>query len=533
MADGMPDGIPEESGYFSLGWEVARWAEQNLAQPDGERAGQPWRWTRSQLNWVVWWYAVDENGRWLYRRGQIVLPKGAGKSPLVAALGCCELAGPVVFDGFGAGGVPIGRPHPSPWVQLAAVSQDQTTNTMSLVIQMLREGLANDNIPGLDTGLSRIFTPGGRLEPVTASAPSREGQRLTAAVLDETHHWLEANGGHRLAATIRRNLAKMGGRSIETTNAWRPGDDSVAERTAEYADKIAEGRVKDPGLLRWHRQAPADTLLGDETSLREGLEYAYGDSHWVDLDRIVAEVYDPATSPEDSRRFYLNAVVTAEDSLVAPPEWDALVSEERIVPGDEIVLGFDGGKTDDATALVAIRIRDRLAQPLGIWEQPDGPEGREWQVDRSVVDGTVRQAMETYKVRAFFADVALWESYIDAWSQDFRRALTVKASAHSAIGRDMRNGLQELTQHNERLLAAIAHGQFSHTGDRTLRRHVLNARRRPNRYGLSFGKDVAKSQRKVDGYAAMMLADLARHRLLESGKYRQKRKTSGRVVVLR
>lgn len=222
-----------------------------------------------------------------------------------------------------------------------------------------------------------------------------------------------------------------------------------------------------------------------------------------------------------------------KDSLVAPPEWDALVSEERIVPGDEIVLGFDGGKTDDATALVAIRIRDRLAQPLGIWEQPDGPEGREWQVDRSVVDGTVRQAMETYKVRAFFADVALWESYIDAWSQDFRRVLTVKASAHSAIGRDMRNGLQELTQHNERLLAAIAHGQFSHTGDRTLRRHVLNARRRPNRYGLSFGKDVAKSQRKVDGYAAMMLADLARHRLLESGKYRQKRKTSGRVVVLR
>ncbi|HEY9416871.1 MAG TPA: hypothetical protein VIQ30_19110, partial [Pseudonocardia sp.] len=242
MADGLPDGLPEDHGYFSLGYGVAQWAEQMVAQPDGDEAGRPWRWTRSQLNFVVWWYAIDEAGKWLYRRGQIVLPKGAGKSPLVAALGCCELAGPVIFDGWDASGLPVGRPHPSPWVQLAAVSQDQTVNTMSLVIQMLREGKATDYVDGLDTGLSRIFTDRGRLEPVTASAPSREGQRLTAAVLDETHHWLVANGGHRLAATIRRNLAKMGGRSLETTNAWRPGEDSVAERTSEYAAKIAEGK---------------------------------------------------------------------------------------------------------------------------------------------------------------------------------------------------------------------------------------------------------------------------------------------------
>jgi hypothetical protein len=33
-------------------------------------------------------------------------------------------------------------------VQLAAVSEAQTDNTMSLVIPMLREGRANDEIPG-------------------------------------------------------------------------------------------------------------------------------------------------------------------------------------------------------------------------------------------------------------------------------------------------------------------------------------------------------------------------------------------------
>lgn len=532
MADGLPDGLPEDHGYFSLGYGVAQWAEKHLAQPDGDEAGRPWRWTRSQLNFVVWWYAVDEDGKWLYRRGQIVLPKGAGKSPLVAALGCCELAGPTVLDGWDAAGNPVGRPHPSPWVQLAAVSQDQTVNTMSLVIQMLREGSASDVVPGIDTGLSRIFTEKGRLEPVAASAPSREGQRLTAAVLDESHHWLVANGGHRLAATIRRNLAKMGGRSLETTNAWRPGEDSVAERTSEYAAKIAEGKVRDPGLLTWHRQAPDGTELSDEASLRAGLKVAYGDSTWVDLDRIIGEIYDPGTSPDDSRRFYLNQIVSAEDSLIAPPEWALCGTEEKLREGDEIVLGFDGGKTDDATALVAMRVSDRLAQPIGIWERPDGPHAKGWEINRKQVSDLVANAFGTYAVRAFFADVALWESYIDEWAETYRDELLVRASPKSLVGWDMRGRQQDLTLATEALVAGIRDGKVRHISDPTLTRHVLNARRRPNRWGVSFGKENRESLKKVDGFAAMQLADMARRALLASpewAKRSKKRQRTGRV----
>jgi hypothetical protein len=450
----------------------------------------------------------------------------------VAALGACELAGPTVFDGWDASGNAVGRPHPSPWVQLAAVSQDQTVNTMSLVIQMLREGSGAESILGLDTGLTRIFTGRGRLEPVTASAPSREGQRLTAAVLDETHHWLVANGGHRLAATIRRNLAKMGGRSLETTNAWRPGEDSVAERTSEYAHKIAEGKVRDPGLLTWHRHAPEDTELADEDSLRAGLRQAYGDSTWVDLDRIVGEVYDPGTSPDDSRRFYLNLVVAAEDSLVAPAEWALCGTDDHLADGDEIVVGFDGGKTDDATALVAMRLSDRLVQPLGIWERPDGPLAVGWEVDRQHVSDLVAHAFGTYTVRGFFADVALWESYIDEWAETYRDELVVRASPKSPVGWDMRGRQQELTGATEALVAAIRDGKLRHVSSPVLTRHVLNARRRPNRWGVSFGKEHRESARKVDGFAAMQLADMARRALLASAdwsKAQKRRRRTGRV----
>jgi hypothetical protein len=292
--DGLPEGWPADHGIRTLGFGVIIWAETELAQPDGDNAGGPWQFRDSQGRMVAWWYAVNESGGYLFRRGQIVLPKGSGKSPIAAALSCCELAGPVVFDHFDddePGGA-VGRPHPSPLVQLAAVSQDQTDNTMTLVLSMLREGPASRHVAGLDTGITRVLTRNGKLQPVTASAASREGARLTAAILDETHLWTKTNGGHRLATTIRRNLGKMDGRSIETTNTWVAGELSVAENTSKYADLVAEGDLDlDESILRWHPQAGVEDL-GDEAALRAGLLHLYGDYPWVNIDRIVAEIYD-------------------------------------------------------------------------------------------------------------------------------------------------------------------------------------------------------------------------------------------------
>lgn len=522
--DGLPAGWPEDYELSSLGWEILDWGHAHLAQPDGETAGRPWEWRRWQIRWVVWWYAVDASGRFLFDRGQVVLIKGGGKSPTAGALGSCALGAPVVFDGFDANGRAVGRPQASPWVQLAAVSEDQTVNTMALVLSMLREGDAADVIPGLDLGLTRIYTANGRLEPVTASAPSREGQRLTDAILDESHLWLPGNGGLRLAATIRRNLAKMGGRSIETTNAWRAGEDSVAEGTAQYADMARDGKTRRARILRMHPTAHVPDLA-DEPTLRSALTTLYADMPWIDVDRIVSEVYDINTDPGDARRFYLNEITSADDALVSAAQYDACEVEARLEDGDAVTLGFDGGKTDDATALVACRVDDRLFEPLGIWE----PRGVE--VDRELVSEAVHRAFLRFKVVGFYADVALWESYIDAWSREYRGKLKVKASTTSAIGWDMRSRQQIATRGTERFAAAIRDGQIRHSGDAVLRRHVLNARKRHNRYGISFGKESRESPNKVDGFAAAQLADMARHDLIEKG-YRPSTGQKSRVIVM-
>jgi hypothetical protein len=63
--DGLPVGWPEDQGVKTAGPEILAWAQTTLSQPDGPRAGEHWEWRDSQVRFVLWWYALDEDGDWL------------------------------------------------------------------------------------------------------------------------------------------------------------------------------------------------------------------------------------------------------------------------------------------------------------------------------------------------------------------------------------------------------------------------------------------------------------------------------------
>jgi hypothetical protein len=115
-----------------------------------------------------------------------------------------------------------------------------------------------------------------------------------------------------------------------------------------------------------------------------------------------------------------------------------------------------------------------------------------------------------------YADVALWESYLADWQETYGEHVSVKAQLHKPFEWDMRGGNQaggskKVVEAHERLLTSIFDGKLRHAGqsselDRLLRSHVLNAVRRDTVHGVSFGKESGDSPRKIDGYAALMLA---------------------------
>ena len=389
---------------LTLGWQIADWLESYLKVPGGDLYGQPMIYVGWQLMALADWYAfeiVGRRARWLYRRGQIRLAKGTGKSPWAAGAVCLtELCGPSVFDGLDAYGQPVAKPHPAPWVQIAAASEDQAGNTYSAFRAMLQDSPLLDE-EAIDMGLTRTLLRNrtGKLEVVTAAAGSREGQPITAAVLDETHLWTRTNRGRMLYATIMRNLSKMGGRGLATTNAYDPGSESVAEQI-ELAAK------KRPGIMLYGPQYESEVQdLNDLVALRRGLEHTYRDAPWVDIDRIMEDCQDPDIKPEDIHRFHLNVNRSSDSALCDFP----YVSEIELEPGSSIAVGFDGSRNRDATAVVVEHMTSGVAYLAGYWERPLGlPKNSDWEVPRGEVLQVFDKLFSQYKVVRFKYDPAKW-----------------------------------------------------------------------------------------------------------------------------
>lgn len=508
-----PDGL-YSLPRWTLAWEAIEWCWEYLKQPDGPSADEPWRFTDEQARFLAWWYAVDEHGRFIYRRGVLRRMKGWGKDPLGAVLCAIEFVGPCRVGGW-SGGEPVAVPHPAAWVQTAAVAKDQTRNTMTLFPGLFtKEAIAEYHI---DLGKEIIYAERGRkrLEAVTSSPRALEGGRSSFTLMNETHHWVLSNEGHEMARVIRRNLGKSRdgqARALAITNAHQPGEDSVGERDWDGYLAIQEGQARSESFLYDSVEAPHGTVMADRVSLRNGLLAARGDSDWLDVERIIEEIYDPTTPPSESRRFYLNQIVAAEDAWVEPRAVHATARpDERIAEGDSVFMFGDGSKSDDATGLVLCRLSDGFIQVHHV-QQPKRGEI----VNRDAVDAAVIDANERYKVRAFWfdpshamdddatGDARFWWPLVDKWHERYGRKFSLHAvktgdRKHSVAFDMLKPAAQQLFQPAcEQLAHDIEEGIATHDGSSYLVAHMMNARRRPGRYGVGIGKEHRMSKRKVD-----------------------------------
>lgn len=493
----MPWRGAEYDGEFpSLGWQVLDWAQDSFRVPDGPFGGEPLMLTDEQATILVRFYQLDDRGQFVFRRAAVRRSKGWGKSPLLGIVALAELCGPARFDGWDAGGEPVGAPPRTPWIQVAAVSEDQTDNTYAALYTMASESELNGSV--LDVGLTRIHlaTGTGRLEPVTSAAGTREGQRLTFAVLDETHLWTATNGGRKLAATIRRNAGKMNGRSFESTNAHSPGENSVAESTYEASKKGAVG------LLYDSVEAPWVDDLTDRKSVIAGLRVAYGDAKWIDVERIASEVADPSTGESDARRFYFNQLVSDGGAFVDIPTWQKLVDTSR-APGPKaaIGLGFDGSISDDATALYGCTREGHIFE-IETWERPrDAPV--DWRVPRLAVHETVKRAFARYRVGRMLCDPPKWWTEIEGWVVEYGEERVVALDTNQA---------RRFAPACDRFAVSVREGSVSHDGVPDLTRHLAACAKKKVRVaddetdGRSPFVIVKADTRKIDRAVAAVLA---------------------------
>lgn len=73
------DTLPLELPERTLGYHAAAWMMDNLVQPNGPRAGQPFIPTDRQIEFLAHFYALTHKGSFVYRQGIRRLSKGSGK----------------------------------------------------------------------------------------------------------------------------------------------------------------------------------------------------------------------------------------------------------------------------------------------------------------------------------------------------------------------------------------------------------------------------------------------------------------------
>lgn len=349
--------------FPTLGDLIDGWIEQHCLIPDGYDRGKPFR----QYDWQFWCTAqhfrIREDVKWdgrplmnqafTHRRSQVVAPQKTGKGPWAACITAVEAVGPSQFGGWakrgdayqcadhgcGCGwyfdyqpGEPIGTRHPSPLIQLTANSEDQVDNVWRPLTAMIRRQGSllgpllkpreqflrivgeNPDDPELD-----------RVDKVTSSARSRVGNPISDYLHDESGLYTKQNGMRDVAEAQRRGAAGMGGRGIETTNAWDPATNSVAQTTYESGSSDVFRFYRNPDTAPELRGSDGKPLSYTVKAQRRRIHaYVYQGSDHVNLDSIEAEaaeliVHDPA----QAERFFGNRVRAGGGSWLADGIWDA------------------------------------------------------------------------------------------------------------------------------------------------------------------------------------------------------------------
>lgn len=339
---------------FPTLWVVPEWITAHCPVADGFARGRPFE----LYDWQLWCTANHYRVRpeaavqldpdlpalrsqaFTNRRTQVVGPQKSGKGPWSATIVAAEAVGPVLFAGWAvdgdeyrcdehgcgcgwvyayAEGEPMGQRWLdvgfAPLIQVMSTTEDQVANVWRPLMGTVKAGPLADLILPRENFLR--LPDDGRVEAVTSSTLSRLGAPITFALQDETGLYTKSNKLAGVASTMRRNLAGMSGRSLQTTNPWNPAEASDAQTTHEATAA---------DVFRFYDPPPPPTALSylNKRDRRRIHKHNYRGCTHVDLDAIEAEAAELIErDPAEAERFYGNRVVYGQGSWLDDGLWDA------------------------------------------------------------------------------------------------------------------------------------------------------------------------------------------------------------------
>ena len=460
QADSSP--LPFRSRRVGAG-RFAAFTRQFLVVPKGTGARRRLRLRDWQVDLVG--SVLDAEPR--PRLAGWMLPRGQGKTTLVAALGLYELlTGPE-----GAS------------VVVAAVDERQARLTFDVAARMVE--LDPDLEARVTVFRDKLTVParGASFQVLPAAPKALEGLDPSLAILDEVGV---------ISRDVFEVVSLAAGKREQSTvlGIGTPGpdlDDQVLVSLRDYAREHPD----DPSLV-WREYSAADfahhpAYCGHCWELANPAldDFLHRDA--------LSALLPPKTREATFRRARLcQFVAEVDDPWLSAGLWDACRDERPVPDGAEVVLAFDGSFSQDCTVVVAVEVAEQPHIDLvAMWEPPPGDTG--YRVPIADVEQTIRDACRRWQVREIACDPYRWQRSIEALEAE--RLPVVEFPQSPA----------RMTPATTALHEAVVNQAVTHSGDPRLARHVAAATVRDDARGVRLAKVDRNSTRRIDAAVAAVM----------------------------
>jgi phage terminase large subunit-like protein len=398
-----------------------------------------------------------------------MLPRGAGKTSLVAAMALYDLL--------------LGQEGAS--IVVAATDERQAELCFGVATRMVE--LHDELAARVQVFQDKLVVPArGASFQVLPAVPKRlEGLDFSLAILDEfgrmdreVYEVVVGASGKRPASvaigigTPPPNPAESVLTTIREYVQDHPDDPSTAWR-----EHSAAGFEDHPVECR-HCWTLANPSLGDFLA-EDGL----------------AACLPPRMRESAFRRARLCQLVDELDIAWLPPgAWAACTDATRSIPDHApVVLSLDGSFSRDTTAVVAVLVDQRPhVELLALWEAPEG--STDWRVPVVEVENAIRAACRRFEVREIVCDPFRWTRSMQVLADD---GLPVTEFPQTPA---------RMSPATQRFHEAVVNRQLTHSGDTALARHVANCVVREDSRGTRVAKQAKDSPRKIDAAVAAIMA---------------------------
>lgn len=401
-----------------------------------------------------------------------MLPRGQGKSTLVAALGLYDLM--------------CGEEGAS--VVVAATDERQAGIVYRAAARMVELNPELLSRVQVFKGELRVPERGASFVCLPAEPKRLEGLDPTLAILDEIGV---------ISREVYEVVALAQGKRASSTllGIGTPGPDPANSVLTDMREYAAQNPADKSFVWREHSAAGYEHHA---VSCRHCWELANpamtGPKPFLYEDAMRA-LLPPKTREATFRRARLCQFVTDTDGAFLPGgTWDTLSTGEPIPDGEDVVLALDGSFSEDTTALLLATVSPHPHfDVLGVWEKPPGDD--DYRVPIAQVEDGIRDAARRWNVVEIIADPFRWTRTLQALEAE---GLPVVEFPHSP---------SRLTAATGDLYAAATNDGMTHSGDPRLAAHVGAAVIYEDARGMRLQKaSRSKTARKIDLASCLVMA---------------------------